>query len=229
MIDTLSRNGPHENILTILRHRWLNPQYYYIDMELCEQTLEVYILGHDVGSFSLWHEYVYLHSGQSWHELEKGKLWMLWSIMVEISNGLQFIHGCGLVHGNLNPKTGIIFLNKTYEVFFSPTHLNWVIGEFNSPRTSTDDVTRIPPEMRKGQCDCEADIWALGCILFEVAAGRSLIAQELDKISRTRIMTELETGFLVDDYPTRHICQMIQVCFIPDAHLPKHCTRCSRL
>src|SRR5579859_6747007 len=44
-IETLLRCGRHPNIITILRHGWLEPpyDYYFIDMEFCDINLHRYI------------------------------------------------------------------------------------------------------------------------------------------------------------------------------------------
>ena len=44
VIDKLSANDEHENIVTVLNHGWLNDNRYFFDMKLCIFNLEDYIL-----------------------------------------------------------------------------------------------------------------------------------------------------------------------------------------
>jgi hypothetical protein len=44
-LDSLARNGRHENIIDVIKHRWLNSagKFYFIDMDLADLPLANYI------------------------------------------------------------------------------------------------------------------------------------------------------------------------------------------
>ena len=83
----------------MLAHGWLPDQSFYcVDFELCEATLNNYIYDYynsmrtvfpsdDLSAFDL--------PDESW------KAFNNWSIIKQISNGLQFLHHCGQIHQNL--------------------------------------------------------------------------------------------------------------------------------
>ena len=45
VIEKLSKNGGHINIIPVLKHGWINEdQFYFFDMELCAMNLEDFII-----------------------------------------------------------------------------------------------------------------------------------------------------------------------------------------
>lgn len=75
--------------------------YYYIDMELCDFSLQNYIDGIDVPMIC----------GQQYH-LATGSAEMeflrLVNIMNQVAKGLDFIHGNGEVHRDIKPSNSIV-------------------------------------------------------------------------------------------------------------------------
>src|SRR5271169_4827862 len=83
----------HKNVITVMKHGWLSSSddsissLYYIDMELCDENLDRYMKRARVS----------VGLGQ----LE------IWDIMLQITNGVAFIHGLDEVHRDLKPKNSI--------------------------------------------------------------------------------------------------------------------------
>lgn len=72
--------------------------YYFIDMELCEGTLEDYLK--DKSSLS----YQYASKeGEVWNAWGP---WNTWDIMEQIAASLEHIHRCEQVHRDLKPQNG---------------------------------------------------------------------------------------------------------------------------
>lgn len=100
-LDKLNANGGHPNIITVLRHKWRGHpfSYYYIDMELCDVSL---------------HEYIYFERPElpenpafiSNFALLPMKMLNIWTIMIQITQGLVFIHTHKQVHRDLKPRNG---------------------------------------------------------------------------------------------------------------------------
>jgi serine/threonine protein kinase len=106
----LSESKESTHIVQVFRHSWLDSvsplPSYYIDMELCSLSLEDYIWGRraDFVDAHILHspERAFIDSDCSPHET----ILNLWVIMSEVSEGVEFVHNCGIVHGDLKPSNG---------------------------------------------------------------------------------------------------------------------------
>ena len=84
----------HKNIITVFQTGHLrNSPFYFFDMELCSYDLEVYI-------YHLWRPESY--------EGANSRMDIVWDIMVQIANGVSFIHSKNEVHRDLKPRNSII-------------------------------------------------------------------------------------------------------------------------
>jgi len=116
--NLLTRSGPHKNIVPILKQGWLEKgMRYYFDMERCPLTLTEFIR-HDFRSVpELKHQYFRLEAAEG----DMGNLNM-WRILVDITNGLDFLHGLCVVHRDLKPDNG------TTHWFYHIDHSAFVIA-----------------------------------------------------------------------------------------------------
>jgi len=118
LISSFLENGGHRNIVTVTSHGWIR-DFYFIDMELCDLTLNDYIAYFD-GLSSPPFEII----GQlSPVFIEKNcspilKIQNIWTIGTHIARGLEFMHGKGQVHRDLKPRNGIT--PNTYSLNRSP-------------------------------------------------------------------------------------------------------------
>jgi serine/threonine protein kinase len=70
-------------------------QHYFIDMELCDQSLDRYISD--------------FHSTQNTklqNALKEGHATSIWKIMRDVTDGLSFIHSHLEIHRDLKPQNG---------------------------------------------------------------------------------------------------------------------------
>jgi len=96
----------NEFVIEVIKHGWLprNPSYYYIDMECCTETLEdrIRIMGRN--------PLVYkgpVVNGQPEPAIAWAQLLPVLKIMHQMSSGLAYIHGKGVVHRDLKPRNGM--------------------------------------------------------------------------------------------------------------------------
>lgn len=100
-LDVL-HSGAHENLVSILRHGWLDSSCYFIDMELCDMNLDKFIFDNsNWNMFSCSNHPEYL-SGENpptwWRTAENLK------IMFQLASGVTFIHRRDHVHRDLKPS-----------------------------------------------------------------------------------------------------------------------------
>lgn len=101
VVTKLSQKS-HHNIIHVMRHGWLNPALYYIDMELCQKTLAHHIYSLNQNSGLPIHFYV-----NNWRRhFLRVSIEILLSIGLDILEGLAQIHRLGEVHRDLKPKNG---------------------------------------------------------------------------------------------------------------------------
>jgi serine/threonine protein kinase len=92
----------------------------------------------------------------------------LYHYMRQIAAGVEFLHSNSLIHRDLKPKN----------IFLCDDPMNMKIGDFGLLKvmdttfasTVTGTLKYISPEVvSQGRYDFSADIWSLGCILYEMA------------------------------------------------------------
>ena len=105
---------------------------------------------------------------------------------IEIANALDCAHKSGIVHRDLKP--GNIMLTKGGAKLMDfglarPTRLSSVTGAVSGSPTGSCPITAegtivgtfqyMAPEQLEGkEADARADLWALGCVLYEMATGK---------------------------------------------------------
>ncbi|KAJ7045667.1 kinase-like domain-containing protein [Mycena alexandri] len=168
ILQHLTCGGVQPNVLTFV-DSWEEDDVLYIQTELCA-----------LGNFArfLW------EFGRVFPRLDEGRIW---KIVVDLSNGLQFIHGAGVIHLDLKPSN--IFV--TGEGRFK-------IGDFGMasvwprtrPRTTSTggsagtseaesvglgferegDKVYLAPEVLQGEYGKAADVFSFGMTMLETAS-----------------------------------------------------------
>ncbi|MES1920771.1 hypothetical protein MHBO_002409, partial [Bonamia ostreae] len=102
----------------------------------------------------------------------------------DILRGLDFLHNkCGVVHTDLKPTN--IMVGKQHSGFNKRVKLidfgNAVFAGSTDNKHFGTSVYRAPESIMEKECGPKADIWALGCIVFEMATGDLLFKANWDE------------------------------------------------
>ena len=108
-------------------------------------------------------------------------------ILEQLGSGLAYAHGKGFIHGTLRPSTIVLSPENTLRVAgFGLMHMLQLSGiesneNLNTPYAHLLSIAEtflispeyVAPEVVQGQSiDARSDIYALGCILFELLSGK---------------------------------------------------------
>ncbi|KXN81648.1 hypothetical protein AN958_04070 [Leucoagaricus sp. SymC.cos] len=90
-------------------------------------------------------------------------------LMLDVINGLQYLHGLGIVHGDLKGQNVLISVQgRGLITDFGTSHINTATAF--SGKLSTTTLCFTAPEAISGnkKATREFDIWSLGCLFYEV-------------------------------------------------------------
>jgi serine/threonine protein kinase/tetratricopeptide (TPR) repeat protein len=118
----------------------------------------------------------------------------------QTASGLHAAHMSGIVHRDIKP--GNIFLLHSGTVKILDFGLSRFVHQqqFTAPHKVMGTLAYMPPEQLAGEpVDYRADIWALGAVIYEMAAGHSPFRQA----TQSATMTAIAAGRYVPLHHTR--------------------------
>ena len=134
----------------------------------------------------------YCSGGELLHQLrELGSFSLEYGafVLAEIVSALSHIHGHGVIHRDLKPEN--ILLNSAGRI---------KVSDFGTACFANDEVLRktfvgtaqyVSPEMLNNQDTCLAsDLWALGCIVYQIFSGKLLFNGDSEYLTFQLITTE---------------------------------------
>jgi len=154
-------------------------------MELCDYTLADYLYHTDT--------MIELRNGLTpFTDLPStAKLQKIWDIMKQIASGVDFVHGNSMVHRDVKPCNSnsptqcvclcaVLYRDQWKLADFGlATHVKTDVISKSSGRRGTDGY-RAPELLQSKLVDKEIDIWSMGCILYEMAFGKSLFKSDFE-------------------------------------------------
>ena len=126
-------------------------------------------------------------------KIERGplKLKEAIDIAMHVAQGLAKTHGQGIVHRDIKPAN--IFVTEDGQVKIVDFGLAKLAGqtEFEKADTISGTAAYMSPEQIRGEgVDHRTDIWSLGVVLYEMAAGQRLFNGEYEQAIMYSILNE---------------------------------------
>ena len=160
----------------------------------------------------------------------------MWTVLSQIAGGVEYIHGEHQIHRDIKPGNGDApsFAQRTdLLVLYSSKSSVWKLADFglSSEGSSTRNlptkyssgtpVYRAPELMDSGgdpaMFNNKVDIWATGCILYELATGTRPFKSDVDvlchRVFGKKLDVVLDDSFDMHSVETieKHIVDMLQI------------------
>jgi cytohesin len=197
-------------------------------MELADFTLDTYIqylFGNAIGPTDI--DGVQLNSGYVSRDCAAlQKMVNYWTIGTHIARGLEFLHDPvrRYAHRDLKPRNGTISIYSALtRVLYCRRDDLWKLADFGiSSKTVTSALStqlqrgtqgyRAPELLcEKPRYTIEVDIWALGCIMYELATGNHLFQNDYAVLWYSEVPDKaLESVPSGSKFWTHHICENLR-------------------
>lgn len=140
---------------------------------------------------------------------------MLLHIFRECVSGLEYIHGRSIVHRDIKPQN--LYLSESGGIKIGDLGIS---VDFSYPAVPTDTVGTVQymaPEVVRGEnADFSADVWSLGCVLYELMWRKPLFTE--GSYSRLIIQIAEQSSITPNTLPEIYsyelrklVCSMLQV------------------
>ena len=107
----------------------------------------------------------------------------------KMTSGIDYLHGENILHRDLKPAN--VFLTSWFQLKIGDFGISKSLSEtFDMASTMCGTPVYIAPEVFRGEpYDNKADIWSLGCILYELATlklafGGNNLFQDISKVKK---------------------------------------------
>jgi serine/threonine protein kinase len=170
----------------VFRHGRLPQTYYFIDMELCDLSLDHYI-------YQQWTPAMIEVVPYFTAELpSRFRVSQIWNVMEDITRGVAFLHLQNHVHRDIKPRNSISSLVFLTPVLYSHHDQSWKLADFGLTAEGTSRSAHTSHSSRgtggyrapellqesKATCNNKVDIWSVGCVLYELVAEDKLFATD---------------------------------------------------
>ncbi|KAJ7091240.1 kinase-like domain-containing protein [Mycena epipterygia] len=214
ILQHLTCGGVQPNVLTFV-DSWEEDDVLYIQTELCE-----------LGNFAhfLW-EY-----GRVFPRLDEARIW---KIIVDLSNGLQFIHDANVIHLDLKPSNIFVTGEGRFKIGDFGMASVWPrpAGQQQHHQHQHDqpeaesvgferegDKVYLAPEVLQGRYGKAADVFSFGMTMLETASnivvpdqGEAWLRLRRDDFSQIELDDMPELGALIQDMMRSDPCLRLRV------------------
>jgi hypothetical protein len=132
------------------------------------------------------------------------QVWRGLALVRQLCGALAHLHGEGIVHRDLKPDNVIVRADETPVLvdFGLVGHFD-LLRELLDPTGMLGTIEYMAPEQIRGELvDARADLYALGCILFEVVVGRPPFCGNPMEVAVHHLQTPpVAPGSLIDGVP----------------------------
>ena len=146
------------------------------------------------------------------------------TIALEIARGLEAIHGEGTLHRDLKPGNLLIGRRGEVKITDFGLALDATGSALTQPGIAVGTPPYMPPEQLRGErVDPRADLFALGCVLYEMLSGQTPFAvanDDAEPSAGNSLLARIESGRYVRvrrgrrEIP-RALARLIRRCLAP--------------
>lgn len=140
----------------------------------------------------------------------------IWKIFTQLCESLNYIHSKNILHGDLKPQN-VLLSGKDYDVKLADFGISTAVQGSNFKLfDAIGSLTYMSPELIKGEpYDTKADVWGLGCILYEMITKKPLFGGGSEEKIKQKI-TSFQIPQLTEAHCSMDLIQVYQKCMIRD-------------
>ena len=227
VIALLCKPPTHRNIVPVFQYGALmNESYFYYDMQLCDLNLDRYISGAFPDPLPEKLQRLKVP------ETARAKVQRALCILLDIAEGLAFIHTREEVHRDLKPENGMprYYPAHTLIVLYSSLDENWKIGDFgltvrgtSKNQISSSEVKgtggyRAPELLKDKKYNNKVDLWAFGCITWELITERRAFNDDFETWGFQEGEREFPMELGLDEGPRDVLSRIVRECLREEAN-----------
>src|SRR5690348_10691489 len=121
-------------------------------------------------------------------------------LCIQLGQTLNYVHSCGLVHANIKPEN--ILFDQDGKVMLTDFSLAGLIDEDKLEyKADSHTINYMAPEQGIGQSSEKSDQYALGCIGYELIAGKTPFSTQDISLAQIKHATALSE--IIPEIPPR--------------------------
>ena len=125
-----------------------------------------------------------------------------------ICSALDFIHGRGIIHGDIKPAN--ILIDSENHFRLSDFGLSFIMSGMDQARSSGSALYIAPEILRREGASIKSDIYSLGLLFHEMILGKPLIDGNVSEIISAKLRGEISIGEIRSDYGGEKMALMLQ-------------------
>lgn len=120
-------------------------------------------------------------------------------VMWDVAEAVSVLHNRNIIHRDL--KTGNILFNREGHLFVTDFGLASLRRRIDDPAAAAGTPAYMAPETFEGKASPQSDVYAMGCILFELLTGRRPFTGDVEAIREQHVNAPLPVDQLPDSIP----------------------------
>ena len=142
------------------------------------------------------------------------------TIALDICRGMREIHKHNIIHGYLQPEN--IFINRNYQIKIGDYSISSQLNDHTKVANTQigTELYYAPERLENKNYDNKIDIWALGCIIYELCELKKCFNSRIDIYNKTKNKIKIY-GKIDSNYYNKNLQNLIYKLLEPNPEKPQ--------